>query len=79
MWKQIDGLVYITVDESTSFCVHIGYGFFAKSSSVCCANGAQSHHLDSTREWNAKVTGSGTIPGNCPERLWAGREGIELW
>lgn len=75
IWEQINEVVFMSIGERFSFCVSVGCSFFAKRCILCCANRrAKSCHLDSEPEWNVKITGSGTIPGNCWERLrgWPG-------
>lgn len=36
-WKQINGVVNLTIRQRTSFRVNFGYSFFAKSCTFCCA------------------------------------------
>ena len=75
-WQQSSEVVYRTVGERTSLCIEAPASlqrvpFYA----VLSTRKAWSHHLNSKLEWNVKITGSGTIPANCPERLGGWPEG----
>lgn len=76
-WKQSSEVVYRTVGERTSLVLISAPASLQRVTfyAVLSTRKAWSHHPNSMLEWNVKITGSGTVPGNCSERLRGWPEG----
>lgn len=77
LWKQISEVAHIPVGEKPLYVLILATASLPRVAfDVILSTGrAWSHHLDYKLEGNVAITRSGTIPGNCSERLRGWPEG----